>query len=148
MHFFQQEKQKLEALVEEKVRSVLGDRTTRENLEATIQQLRQELERKDSNGPKNWQELYDMLEEVQRDCNAAFQRVRMRRKSPRTVVEIPFSSDAHPVPEENELQDFLVGENWELSASGGDGRSSPLSLPILDQSLNELADTEALIRGL
>lgn len=133
------------ALVEEKVRAIMGDRLTRESLETTIKDLRKQLERKDaSNSPDLRRETTELLEEIQRECNLAFQRGKMRRTSPRTVLHAFGNPTVNTVEED---QDFLVNENWELSASDDD-TSLPLSVPELEKSLMELADLEGIVRDL
>ena len=135
----------MEAMVDEKVRSYMGDQLTREALEATIQDLRKKLEQKEiSNSSNLRQETNELLEEIQRECNLAFQRGKMRRTSPRTVVHTFFKPSVNTVEED---QDFLVNENWELSVSENDN-SSKLSVPELEKSLTDLADLEGLVRDL
>ena len=129
----------------------MGDQMTREYLEATIRDLRQKLERKETSASQSWQkETNDLLEEIQRECNQAFERGKMRRTSPRSVFAHPFANDAQAVNEEEDeiLQDLLLGEDWEVSASQNVS-TTPLSpAPLLNRSLEELAHAEAMARGL
>ena len=137
----------LSTLVEEKILSVVGDRATREYLENTIQDLREQLDQKNSALSPNWQQdTVDLLAEIQRECNAAFRRGKSRQKSPRNVTDYPKGSNPGLEINDDMLQEFMTKENWDLSDSCE--ASLPVSLPLLDQSLNELADTEALIRDL
>ena len=139
---FLQEKEELEAMVEEKVRTYLGDRLSREALEAKIEELNKQLERKEaSDSPNLRRETNELLEEIQRECNLAFQRGKMRRTSPRTVLHTFHKPSINTMEED---QDFLVNENWELSVSEND----LLSVPELEKSLTELADLEGMIRDL
>jgi hypothetical protein len=143
-------------MVEEKVRSVLGDQATRAYLEKTIQDLRQQLDKKESSSSvssKTWQqETADLLAEIQRECNAAFLRGQARRKSPRNVVNHPCTATYYhgispDLDEEDEiLKDIFFSENWGTTASTGD-TSIPLSLPALDESLNEIAESLNELRG-
>lgn len=134
--------------MEEKVRAAIGEQMTREYLESTIRDLRQKLERKESTSSQNWQkETNDLLQEIQLECNRAFERGKMRRTSPRSVFAHPFPNDNKPVDEDEMLQELLQGVEWELSASEN-GYSLPLSPPHLDRSLEELAHAETMARGL
>ena len=148
----QQEMRDISALVEEKVRSAMGDHTTREYLEGTIRDLRQKLERKETVASQNWQkETNDLLEEIQRECNKAFERGKMRRTSPRSVFAHPFAEDSKAIQEKEDdeiLQNLLLdSEDWEVSGSANVS-STPLSPPHLNRSLEELAQAEAMARGL
>ena len=131
------------------MRSAIGDQMTREYLEATIRDLRHKLDRKESSASQNWQkETNELLEEIQRECNKAFERSRLRRISPRSVFAHPFANDAKPSNEEDDfLQELLQDEDWEVSASEN-ASTSRLSPPMLNRSLEELAHAEAMARGL
>ena len=146
--FFRHQHEELQALVEEKVRVVLGDQATRTYLEKTIHDLRQQLDKKESSSsspssPTWQQEMADLLAEIQRECNAAFQRGQARRKSPRNVVHHPSQTRTQNhanLPNDEILKDFFFNENWGTNDSTGDA-SIPLSLPALDESLNEIAES-------
>ena len=131
--------------MEAKVRSVVGDRVTREYLEATVQDLRQQIEKREASAYQVWQkDTSDLLEEIQRECNAVFERSKTRRVSPRTVLTHPFLSEPPNLQGQDEFLRDLLDENWGVPESDNDV-STPLSLPVLDQSLT---DTEAMVRDL
>jgi hypothetical protein len=117
---------------------------TRESLESTIADLRQQLEGRKEEAPvtSSWpQETSELLDEIQRECNAVFERGKQRRTSPRTVLLQPI----HP---ETFLDDFLEEDIWETQHGDtydDNATTSPLSVPDFDKSLNE---TEAMVRGL
>lgn len=173
--FYPQVKAEITAAVEEQVHSMMvgqrastanelmRERMARETLESKMQDLRRELRegRKAQSARPDWsRETSDLLAEIQRECNAAFERGKTRRTSPRTVLLHPIrpskSRATHHgknlVQQEddgaNVLQEFLDQENWDMNVSSDNVTNSPLSLPLLDPSLNDdLAATEALVRS-
>jgi hypothetical protein len=120
------------------------ERRARESLESTIADLRRQLEGRKEEAPvtSSWpQETSALLDEIQRECNAVFERGKQQRTSPRTVLLQPMQTDTF-------LDDFLDEDVWETQ-HGDDfddnATTSPLSVPDFDKSLNE---TEAMVRGL
>lgn len=160
------------ATVEEMVRSIMADQQTgtadkllaekkaRESMEATIAKLRMELEEREEgqvlSSSVNWsQEVSDLLEEIQRECNAAFERGRQRRKSPRTVFLHPLRHDNNFEMNDDQddafnnnhdiLLDFQPEENWEMNATD---YATASQVSLLDFDLSKLAETEDIINGL
>lgn len=117
-------------------------------MKATVEKLRMELdERRESLSPPvsplDWrQETSDLLEQIQRECNAAFARGRHRRKSPRTV----FLHPTRPNDENRDtLADFQAEENWQMNDTDN---ATASQLSHLDFDLSKLAETEEIINGL